>query len=173
MKLYSSLNISRYEPEWASHLPILARTLLVSTGPILEMGIGIYSTPLIHYFSLEQHRRVMSFEHDPQWQHAHIPWQNKYHTIELIDNWDTCPIEKYHWGIVFVDHESERRSIDAIRAARYADFVMLHDSNGRYEELYHYNRVYPFFKYHYDYNFVGHHTTVLSNFIPVHTIWTI
>ena len=99
----SNLLIRRYEPEWGSHLPILSRVLQVSTGPIMELGIGIYSTPLIHFFALEQHRHVYSYESDQRWYDAHKYWTNDYHSFEYVTDWDTIPIEKYHWGIIFIE----------------------------------------------------------------------
>ena len=169
----SNLLIRRYEPEWASHLPILSRIMLISRGPVMELGMGIYSTPLLHHFCMEQHRQLYSYENVKPWFDAHQYWQARYHQIEFVEDWDMVPIEKYHWGLVFVDHDAPRRSIDAIRAARYADFVVIHDSNGRYDFEYKVSTVAPFFKYRYTYNFLMNHTDVFSNFIPVHTLWSI
>jgi len=164
--------VSRYTPAWATHLPILARIMLISTGPVIELGMGIHSTPLLHMFCKEQGRKLYSYEEDSVWYKAHWAWASEYHFIELVTDWDTVPIEREHWGVVLIDHLGERRATDAIRVAQYADYVVLHDSNGRYEREYHYEKVYPFYKYRYIYDKTGNHTTVLSNFIPVHTLWT-
>lgn len=165
--------IRRYDPQWGSHIPILARIMMISRGPVLELGTGIYSTPLLHYFCHEQKRSLFSYDDGQAWADNHKYWKSNLHTVDYTDNWDTCPIEKYHWGVVLIDHQAERRSIDAIRAARYADFVVLHDTNGRFEIEYHYEKVYPFYKYRYTYNKLMNHTDVVSNFIPVHNLWTI
>ena len=166
-----SLFIDRYTPAWASHLPILSRVMQVSTGPVMECGIGVHSTPLLHMFCFEQNRQLFSYEEDKKWYRGHLAWKNSFHLIQLVTDWDMVPIEQNHWGVIFIDHSEERRSIEAIRAAQYANYVILHDSNGRYERLYHYKKVYPFYKYKYIYDKTGNHTTILSNFIPVHTLW--
>ena len=39
------------EPEvdqWATHLPALTATVAATSGPILECGVGIWSTPILH-----------------------------------------------------------------------------------------------------------------------------
>jgi hypothetical protein len=164
---------SRYTPAWGSHLPILSRVLSVSTGMMMECGIGFHSTPIMHFFSIEHQQPVYSYESDKTWYETHKYWRNNLHKIELVTDWDTIPIEKHHWGIILIDHEANRRSIEAIRAAQYADYVILHDSNERYNRLYHYERVYPYYKYRYIYDKVPNHTTILSNFIPVDKLWKI
>jgi len=169
----AGLYISRYTPPWASHLPILSRVMEVSKGPVMECGMGAHSTPIMHMFCQEQGRQLYSYEENPEWYKAHWAWATSFHKIEFVVNWDSIPIESQHWGVIFIDHAAERRAIDAIRAAKFADFVILHDSNGRYQGEYHYEKVYPFYTYRYIYHKTVNHTTILSNFIPVHTLWTI
>ena len=169
----ATIVVQRYTPNWASHLPILTRVMQVSTGSVMECGIGVHSTPFLHSFCTEQKRKLFSYEDNEMWYQKHWAWINSFHSIEFITDWDTVPIEKQHWGVIFIDHTGERRAIEAIRASKHADFVILHDTNGRYEKLYHYEKVYPFFKYRYIYNMIPNHTTVLSNFIPVDKIWMI
>jgi hypothetical protein len=139
---------------------------------MMECGMGLHSTPIMHYFSVEKNQPLYSYDSNKDWIHMHRYWRTNLHTIELVKNWDMIPIEKFHWGVILIDHDGERRSIEAIRAAKFVDYVVIHDSNERYNKLYHYERVYPFYKYRYIYDKTGNHTTVLSNFIPVHTLWT-
>ena len=165
--------IVSFDPAWGSHIPVLAKVMQMSHGPVMELGIGIYSSPLLHLYCRAQGRTLESYEHEKNWANLFKDFIQSYHTITQVDNWDTIPIEKQHWGVIFVDHESSRRSIEAIRAANYADFVVLHDTNGRMNPIYHWDLVYPHYKYQYHFDKTYPHTTVVSNFIPVENLWTI
>jgi hypothetical protein len=167
------LFVRKYDPEWSSHLPMLARIMLISSGPVMECGMGIHSTPILHAFCYEQKRQLFSYEENQAWYDAHLNWHSPTHTIELVKDWNTVPIEQSHWGVILIDHSANRRAIDAIRAANHADYVVLHDSNGRFEYSYHYDTVYPHYKYRYIYDKQPIHTTVVSNFMPVNETWKI
>jgi len=165
------ISVPAYGPHWATHLPILAKVLAASNGPVLELGIGIFSTPLLHSWCDAEKRFLDSYENDERWTHRHEHWMTPLHHITYVKNWDDVPIEKRHWGVVFVDHSGHRREVDAIRAAQYADYVVLHDTNGRYDPEYHYSKAYPYFKYKYIFDKIYPHTTVVSNFYDVKNIW--
>jgi hypothetical protein len=156
--------VPAYGPHWGSHLPILAKVLQISNGPVMECGVGIFSTPFIHEYCDMEKRFVDSYEDNVDWFNNHDIWRTPLHHISLVKKWDDIPIEKRHWGVIFIDHIDKRRNIDAIRAAQHADYVVLHDSNGRYEFIYHYENVYPHYKYRHIFNAIYPHTTVLSNF---------
>lgn len=163
------IRVRAYNPWWCSHLPILTKVMQVSKGPVLEMGIGIFSTPLLHMFCQDQKRKLFSYEDNQKWYAAHKEFITDWHKIELVTDWSKVKMKK-HWGVVFIDHKGDRRAKDAIRAAKVADYVVLHDSNGRYEPDYHYSKVYSHFKYRYIYDKIHPHTTVLSNFFNV-SLW--
>ena len=153
-----------YGPHWATHMPILAKIIQISNGPVLELGIGIFSTPLLHAMCDAEKRLLDSYEDNHKWVDGHKMFISNLHKITLISNWDNVPIEKRHWGVVFIDHFEPRRAVDAKRAAQYADYVVLHDSNARYNIQYHFDTVYPLYKYRYIFDHIHPHTTVLSNF---------
>jgi hypothetical protein len=163
-KTDQNIVVGGYNPLWASHIPILSKVMQVSNGPVMECGVGIYSTPLFHTFCDMEKRFLDSYEDHKVWFDYHIMFQSRLHHITYIQNWDNLPIEKRHWGVIFIDHLSTRRSLEAIRAAQYADYVVLHDSNGRDEIHYHYSTVYPYYKYRFIFNRIHPHTTILSNF---------
>jgi hypothetical protein len=156
--------VPAYGPHWASHIPILAKVLSLSNGPVLECGIGIFSTPLLHQFCDSEKRFLDSYEDNKGWFDNHDVWRSDLHHITLLKNWDDVPIEKRHWGVIFIDHSGRRREVEAIRASQYADYVVCHDTNGRHDFIYNYRKAFPYYKYIYHYNNVYPHTTVLSNF---------
>jgi hypothetical protein len=163
-KSNQNIRVRGYNPLWASHIPILAKIMQISNGPVMELGIGIYSSPLLHTFCDMEKRFLDSYEDHEDWYDYHGMFKSDLHHITFVKDWSTIPIEKRHWGVIFIDHVGDRRSVDAIRAAQNADYVVLHDSNGRDDYHYHYSRAYPYFKYRYIFNKIHPHTTIVSNF---------
>ena len=47
---------------WGSHLPILIKLVGETTGDILELGIGLYSTPFLHWSCFPNKRKLVSYE---------------------------------------------------------------------------------------------------------------
>lgn len=154
----------RYSANWGSHLPILVKVVNRSEGPILEMGTGLFSTPILHWLCLDQKRELVSYDNTRQYYEMNKTFESPTHRLLYVDNdaWDMADIDK-HWGLVFIDHHpSLRRGVDAIRLANLADYVVMHDTND--SKAHGYNEVYPHFKYRYDWKRTKPYTTVLSNF---------
>lgn len=160
----SELTVRRYSPTWGTHIPVLIRALEISQGPVLELGVGVWSTPVLHMMCENSRRMLHSYEDDPEWYKAHRTFITKRHSVSHVERWERVPIEGTHWGVVFVDHAAHRRAIDAWRARGVADYVMIHDSNAYNDRHYHYDRIYPAFKYRYNFRRLTPNTTVLSNF---------
>lgn len=160
--------IKGYNPAWGSHIPVLIDIFNKSKkGPVLELGVGIFSTPLLHALCVENKRMLVSYENDPEFFEMHQTFNDEFHQINMVDNWDNIDIDNTHWAMVFVDHKpAGRRVIDTKRLANIADFVVIHDSEQRSEGQYNYNSIYPLFKYRKNYVFKEGmaETTILSNF---------
>lgn len=155
----------RYNPNWSSHLPILIKVLNISEGPVLEMGMGLFSTPVIHWLCLDKKRTLVSYENDLNYFNQNKAFETPWHQIKLVDNWGRSDIENTHWGLAFIDHTPEaRRSIDIKRILNKADYIVVHDTEPESEHKYHFAEIYPLFKYRYNYQRQKPFTTVLSNF---------
>jgi len=160
-----NFTVNKYSPEWGSHIPILIKVLDISEGPVLELGMGVFSTPLLHSLCADKKRLLVSCESDKNYFDAHAAFATNMHKIEFVKNWDNIDIENTRWGVAFVDHAPDkRRIVEVRRLANLADYVIIHDSNGRYDSFFHYKLIYPLFKYRYEYGKAMPHTTVLSNF---------
>jgi hypothetical protein len=48
-----------------THLPLLMRAIINTTGPVLELGVGWNSTPVLHEAC--SGRLLVSVENEPQW----------------------------------------------------------------------------------------------------------
>jgi hypothetical protein len=158
MKLY---------PHWGSHLPLLMKIVPITEGSVLELGLGFFSTPVLHWLCYDKKRELVSYDDDVHYvklfrQFGH----SDYHKIFMVEDWDKIPIERL-WDVVLIDHRDSRRRIEAKRLANYAKYVILHDSNPESNPCFRYSEVYPRYKYRHDYTSVRNHVTVLSNFVDL------
>ena len=144
---------------YGSHAPILAAIVSQSTGPILELGCGLQSTPLLHQMCLTTKRNLTSCESDVNWFETFLKYKTNWHQMLLVDNWDKCQVFDKKWDVVFVDHAPESRRItDVKRLKDKAHFIIIHDTKeAKYPVL-------DEFKYRCDYRQLKPWTTVVSNF---------
>lgn len=156
-----------------SHLPILTKLVNMTDGPILELGMGLFSTAYLHWVCFDSKRKLLTCENKPDYFEL-FDFKDKreegndysYHQLVFVENddWDKIDLSG-HWSIVLVDHAPGTRRKDEIkRLANSADYIVVHDTNGRHDRHYKYSEVYPLFKYRYDYTKAYPYTSVLSNF---------
>lgn len=154
-------------PKYCSFFPLLVKALSEVDGDVLELGMGTGSTLFLHWMCFEQGRKLVSYENHAQYYEMLASCESENHKLHLIKDWDKIDIEK-PWGIAFVDQAPAAKRKDSVkRLANHAQVVIIHDSQGRSGKHYHYNEIYPLFKYLYCYNKALPYTTVLSNFIDV------
>ena len=107
--------------EWGSHLPSLLAALLATDGPILEVGAGLWSTPMLTAFSVASGRHFLSLEEDPLW--AHRTGSEK-----AIYDRDLPSLAQQRWSVVFLDHSpGPRRAEDAFLFRETAEIIVMHD----------------------------------------------
>ncbi len=151
---------------WSTHMPVLIRTVQMTNGPVLELGAGIFSTPLLHWLCAEKDRRLATYESVLKYYRIAKQFKSKTHTIKLVDDWDKININK-HWSVAFVDHPTDRRMKDTLRLKDKADYIILHDTQ---DSGYRYDKVWPHFKYIYHWKFCKPWTSVVSNFYEIDPI---
>jgi len=79
---------------YSTHQRLLVRGLMETTGPVLELGCGHYSTPIVEEICRNQNREVTSLDNHPAW-----VMQFGAKTVR----WDRFrPVSLY--GLTFVDH---------------------------------------------------------------------
>jgi len=163
---------------YGTHLAPLIQAVNKTTEDILEMGIGIFSTPYLHYQSLLSKRHLTSYDNERGWVNTFATsevcghrYQGPYHKLIYVANWDEAKIEK-PWDVALVDHSpSERRIVDIKRLANFAKYIIIHDSNERKDREYHYSEIYPLFKYRTNWDKDANPATVLSNLIDLKDFW--
>ncbi len=152
---------------YGSHLPVLMRALEYTTGDVLELGAGIFSTPVLHYLCWRQKRRLVSMDNDPRFFEWAGGFRGKYHDLVLVDDWAEADIEQ-PWDVVLVDHSPSARRIEEIKRLRQlAAVLVVHDTNGRWNKAYHYDRIWDLFTCRYTFDKVEPSTTLLSNHMDV------
>ena len=156
-----------FKPGEGSHIPVLIKILNISTGPVLELGTGFNSTPVLHWLCNETKREFISYESSPKYFEVTKRYVSDFHKVYLVENedWDKVDVESRHWGVVFIDHApGVRRVVELERVAQIADYVIVHDTEDRSDWHYHYSKGFPKYKYRWNYTIAYPHTSVLSNF---------
>lgn len=163
---------------YATHLAALIQAVNKTDGDVLELGIGTFSTPYLHYPCLVSKRHLTSYDNEKGWvrkfatsKHSSHMYQGSYHDLFYVKNWDDAEIER-PWDVALVDHSPDhRRIVEIKRLANFAKYIVVHDTNGRFDKKYHYSKVYPLFKYKTDWVKEERHATVLSNFVNLDDFW--
>lgn len=167
---------------YGSHMPIVARIMDLTEGPVLELGMGIYSTPLLDLMCAEKKRELLSFDNDPEWFKENEKWASDYHLVYFVKDWATdknlaAVLEnvdpKRHplFDVALVDHKPAKQRIkEVIRLKDKCRFVLIHDSEPESDKFFKYSWIYKHFKYRYDYTNTRPHTTILSNFVDIESL---
>ena len=96
---------------FATHAPLLAAMVARSTGPILEIGMGHYSTPLLHFMGMATGREVNSVDVNEAWcQFFAERFLGPLHSFACTrgikpSEWLQTIPRKY--GVAFIDHSPE------------------------------------------------------------------
>jgi hypothetical protein len=147
-----------------THLPVLINVVLKTTGSILELGCGTFSTPFLHWFCFGKDRKLVTYEDNTRWESFLMEYSNSYHATYMVKDWNDVALIG-PWDVAFVDHSPHGRRVEEIKKlVDNTNYVILHDSQGVNDRIFHYNTIYPLFKYRYDFKKVRPYTTVLSNF---------
>jgi hypothetical protein len=152
-----------HSPRVGSHMPMLMKIVNMTSGPVLELGMGMSSTPFLHWACFPN-RKLVSYEADADFLNSFKEYASNFHEIKLAEDWDKIDILG-HWSVVLVDHlPRERRKEEVKRLANSADYVIIHDSEGLRNKHYRYTEIFPLFKQRFTYMGARPYTTVLSNF---------
>lgn len=150
------------DPSWATHIPVLLKALELTDGPVLELGMGMMSTPLLHIMCEAQNRSLISYDNDGRFIEMFSRFVAPWHVISLIEDWSTLNLYQ-PWTVALVDQKPAVARKDAIKQLTHVDYVVVHDTQERADEFYGFEEIYPLFKYRYDYTKFSNQTTVLSN----------
>jgi len=168
--------------EYATHFVLLAGAVHLSRdmGPVLELGMGYYSTPLLHRLCGND-RHLVSADTNADWYGRFAGFASPSHELHLVKSWPSWQvIESRHWAVAFVDCQPGEGRAEVVRRLRpQARFVVVHDTETDYDTGadYKLEPVFAEFRYRNDYRFLRPYTTVVSDEAPfalseVETVWT-
>ena len=141
---------------------MLMRVLAVSEGDVVEVGGGLYSTPILHWACKNMGRKLITYENDPLFYKLAHGFQSQKHLVRFIKDWNEMDF-KSHRGVVFIDHHpNERRAIDVLNFKNSADYIVMHDTED--EAKHQWSLVWPHFKHVYHWKDCKPWTSVVSNF---------
>jgi hypothetical protein len=154
----------------ATHAPVTAAMIQRTTGPVLEVGVGHFSTPFFH-FMCQGDRELVSVDTDDAWidfiqQRFNSPNHRYYCTdLELISEkfFGDPGYKDKRWGLAFVDcsPETDRRVCIELLRTR-ADYIVVHDSEPL-ATVYLWGDLFNSFKYQFYYDTYHNGTTVISD----------
>jgi len=164
---YAHINRLYGDPRYGTHMVPLMTVIAHTKGPILELGCGDYSTPLMHALCSSTKRYILSTETDSPWLNLFLylqtPWHEFVH-VTSYDEWKNVGNEKF-WSVVLVDHKPiEQRIKDIQRLRPCTEIFVVHDTEA---DIYGYEPIFATFKYRYDYRKYIPYTTVVSDTIDV------
>lgn len=158
---------------FATHIPLVAACVASTTGPVLELGLGAYSTPLLHAMCLVGNfamgqgfrpRLLVSAEHDRDWYRRFTRFAYRYHELNVVEDWATWEPLDWDWDVVLLDHgPAADRKVTLARLAETARLIVLHDTEKPAGEAYGCGDLMRAFRYRYDDGRAEAQTTVLSN----------
>lgn len=165
---------------YGTHFPVLAATVARTNGPVLELGMGDFSTPLLHLMC--KNRFLLSMESDRTWADKFMQFTTENHHISCTNEWEkwlTQMSPNVFWSVVLVDcAPGEERHKLALRLKDKAQFIICHDSEKDYGAggNYMYEKIVPEFKHVSEYRYLRPYTLILSNFEkfeidPVEGLW--
>ena len=158
---------------YGTHLASLIKAVEKTTGDILELGTGLFSTPYLRYVCMLSGRKLVSYENFESWYNFIRKYyeDNDNHKMYLIDEYKNAPVDR-DWDIVLIDQTPDSsRTEEIIRLKDKAKYIVIHDANSSNDKVTHYSKIYPLFKYRTDWTGDNNRATVLSNLVPLEDFW--
>lgn len=155
-----------------SHIPVITKLMSHVDKPVLELGIGWNSTPLLHWLCHEKNLPLLSFESDENWLELFKSFETDTHHLFLHNFLEDIEVD-FDIGLVFIDHRPARKRRSSAKFFKdKADFIVLHDSELAEDPAYKYTPIYEHFKYKHEYKVVGEpHTMILSNRVDLREVF--
>jgi hypothetical protein len=153
-------------------MAVLMKFVQMTDKPIMELGGGFFSTPLLHWLCAEKRQKLVTYEDNHDFDGFLRSFVSRTHQIVYVDNWEQIDL-RTNWGVAFIDHgpikgmpsEPASRKASAVRLKDSVDYIILHDTNS--QEYYDDEGFWSNFKYVYTWKWATPNTSVLSNFKEV------
>jgi hypothetical protein len=98
-----------------THQPVLLAAFHATIGPVIEFGMGHFSTPMLHELCRAHGRQLVSMDTAAPWVEQFRHLENDFHTIMHVEAWEHVPeveaLLHKEWGLVFIDQHPETARI--------------------------------------------------------------
>lgn len=116
---------------FASHQKVLLYALNLNDKPILELGSGDASTPLIHAVVAPKRLKILTLDQNLEWLKKYTYLKNEFHSFGYYSDEDIYSFyasDSEQWGLVFIDNGTWNARTEAVKKyADIADYIILHD----------------------------------------------
>lgn len=157
---------------WDSYKPLLWEALENTQGSVIELGLGVGSTELLHNYCQENERKLFSYETSSEFFHEYDHFNTENHRVEYVGhNWQILYDQQCgkEIGVLFSDEApGEYRKYNISMFCNTAKVIVVHDSEPDNDHGYKLSLIRPLFKYALDFHFPGASATAFSNFVDVH-----
>ncbi len=164
------------EARWGTHIPAMTLAVSLLPGKVLELGVGYFSTTILHNLKPEY---LLSVESNPGWMARFVNQQSDIHKFRHVVDYDklfnTIGLK---WDVVLVDHAPyEQRFHDLARLKGHCGMLVVHDTDEytlaqllKEEKINKMQELLDSFKYRIDFNHVAPQTSILSDTIDVGSV---
>jgi hypothetical protein len=120
---------------YATHQPSLAMAVVKTSGAILELGAGHYSTPLLHALAGGT-RTLLTVDNSYGWLEEFRALATAWHTLLHARDWKSgiLPLAESPWSVCLIDNEPYTLrgwSIDLLR--KNTEVFVVHDSEPQHD----------------------------------------
>lgn len=160
---------------WATHLPLLSKVVSATKGSVLELGPGLYSTPVISQIMAGSGRPYLGVDTDKEWIDAIV--KNRWladpdHLVRQVDSYRAPEIwSPTIWNVVFLDcfPDSIRYGLlkDMKEGRLGATIIVCHDTSPNMDRRMGLRPLLETFKHRFTYNRLMPWTDVVSDAIDV------
>lgn len=153
---------------YGTHYVPLAAAVARTTGPVLELGMGDHSTPLLHLLCVN--RLLVSADSNARWMSRYDAFRSPTHQLHAVDHWDRWGlIEEHQWSVCFVDCSPTPQRVDLLeRLKGRAHYIVVHDTDPDVEsaQVFAFEEALNRFRYRSDYRVFRPFTTIVSDTEP-------
>jgi hypothetical protein len=113
--------------DWGSHLPALVACVAACDGPVLEIGAGHHSTPILHSLCAVLGKQLVTVEAEDVWREVFADYATDGHKVLKQTEELLVTLASENWGVVFVDDLKGPREDRARLFCRSSQFMVFHD----------------------------------------------
>ena len=100
---------------------------MMSAGPILELGVGDYSTPILAAISRQQNRPFLAQTSDKEWARKFVDIAQ----VKIVPDWLAWEPPAGPWGLALLDNEQfvRDRILQIPALSKVAKVLVMHDAD--------------------------------------------